>query len=576
MAEPQQPQAQTQAQQGEGLGLYPVLFFGFGIAAGILIAFSGINYIEESATLIATGFLTALLVLLLAGVVIFAMRNVILKRLFGIAEVQIEQMATPLANVADRAIARDPAGATSAARELAAMALAKYAWITTRRWIVTSLTALIAAMAALAGTALLFKQNQLIETQSGLLTEQNTRISEQTALLEQQVQLAEADRNAQIAAGITQIGAELGAVVDRLAKEYEAGVGEPLKNDFNVTAMNDLPRALVLRIVSTSQAAKPYRFLDLAIQSASNEEKARVAFQRRRAEMPNTYARIANVSGWVEPSDDVQLIDRPASPERGQLLLTLFAAGMRSLEPLNHVGLDLSFALMINANVINFTVQGGILNHADFTGSHIVESDFGGAALENARFVRCVIRKSSFAQLTAERVRPPYTAAMAPDMSTRATGIDFRSAFIVESDFTRAQLVTANFDGALLLKTNLSEASLGLSTFRDAILVAPVLKGVDLKSADFDGAIVFGNDVLANLATQAAPGRFVPDRFVAEPVTRDVIMNIPIVLRNLTLDDIDQATSSAPAWRIKRVKPFDDGDPPPSAGSSAPALPAEQ
>ncbi len=565
---------QLQQPRREGWGIYPILFFCFGIAAGILISFSGIGYLEDSGALIASVFLAALLVILGIGVILYAARRLISKRVFGFAEVQIEEMATPLANIADRAIARDPVGATTAARDLAAMALAKYAAIMMRRWIITSLTALIAAMAALAGTALLFKQNQLIETQSGLLTEQNVRISEQTTLLEQQVQLAEADRNAQIAAGITQIGAELGAVVDRLAKEYETDVGKPMSNDINVTAMKDLPRALVLRIVSTSQAAKPYRFLDLAIQSASNEEKARVAFQRRRAEFPNTYARLANVSGWVEPSPVVQLIDRPASPERGQLLMTLFAAGMRNLEPLNLVGLDLSYALMINANVINVSAQGGILDHSDFTGSHVVESDFGGAALENARFLRCVIRNSSFAHLTPERVRPPYTKAMAPDMSTRATGIDFRSAYIVESDFTRAQLVAGNFDGALLLKTNLTEASLGLSTFRNAILLAPVLKGVDLKSADFDGAIFFGHDVLANLATQAAPGRFVPDRFTVEPVTRDVIMNIPIVLRNLTLEEIDIATNSAPAWRIKRMKSFDDGEPPKTSENSATSPPA--
>jgi|GEM_PF-2542607 len=42
-------------------------------------------------------------------------------------------------------------------------------------------------MAALAGTTLLFQQNQLIVVQSGRLMEQNARIIEQTTLLSQEV-----------------------------------------------------------------------------------------------------------------------------------------------------------------------------------------------------------------------------------------------------------------------------------------------------------------------------------------------------------------------------------------------------
>ena len=398
---------EPQPQRREGMGVYPILFFGFGIAAGILIAFSGIGYLEDSAALIATVFLSALLVILLVGVILFAARRKIWQRVFGFAEVQIEQMATPLANIADRAIARDPAGATAAARDLVALALARYSWITARRWVITSLTALIAAMAALAGTALLFKQNQLIETQSGLLTEQNARIADQSVLLAQQVQLAEADRNSQIADNITDIAAELGTVVDRVAKEYQAANGKPMEGLFNAIQTGDLSRALILRITSTSRAAKPYRFLDLGLRANNTMDKTRIALQRRREELPNTYGRIAHYYGWSEAGPDVQLIDRPASPERGQLLSVLLSAGLLNLESLNVAGLDLSFAHLLNANIILLTTQGGILDNAEFTGSHFRFADLGGAALENARFVRCDIRDSSFAQVTAEKLLKP-------------------------------------------------------------------------------------------------------------------------------------------------------------------------
>jgi uncharacterized protein YjbI with pentapeptide repeats len=558
--------ADPQPQQREGMGFYPILFFGFGIAAGILIAFSGIGYLEDSAALIATVFLSALLVILLLGIILFAARRKIWQRIFGFADVQIEQMATPLAGIAESAIARDPAGATSAARDLVALALARYSWITARRWIITSLTALIAAMAALAGTALLFKQNQLIAIQSGLLTEQNSRIAEQTGLLAYQVQLAEADRNAQIAAGITEIGAQLGTVVDRVEKEYQAATGKPSENLFNSIQIEDLPRALILRITATSRAAKPYRFLDLGQRANSVQDKTRIAMERRRTELPKIYAQMAKHYGWTEAGPEVQLVDRPASPERGQLLSVLLAAGLINLEPLNSTGFDLSYAYLLNANIFLMTAQRGIFDNADFTGSSVIESDFGGASLENTRFVGSVIRNSTFAVLTAARIRKPFGAADA-EYSSNANGVDFREAYIKNTAFTGTQLLAANFDGTLLVNTDFSNAGLTLSTFRNTVFVAPVFNGAVLKQVDLDGAIFFGKDVLADLNASAAPDTFRPDRYSVSQLDRASLMEISMVYKHLELADIDRLTGGAPAWRLKRILPFEDGAPP---GTTAP------
>jgi len=559
-----QPQGQR-----SGLGINAVLFFGFGIAAGVLIAFSGAGFLQDSAALIATVFLSALMVILLLGVILFAARRMIWSRLFGFAEVQIEQLANPLASVAERAIAGDPAGATMAARDLVALALARYSWVTTRRWIIASLTALIAAMAALAGTALLFQQNQLIEKQSGLLTEQNARIAEQTILLSQQtalsiqqVQLAEADRNAQLAVEITEIAAALGVVLDRVAVEFEAATGTPPDLLFNAIQTQDLGRELVLRITSVSRATKPYRFLDLGVRAEGLKDRTRIAFQRRRAELPNTYARIGAYYGWIDPPAEAQLIDRPASPERGQLLSVLLGAGLFNLEALNTAGLNLSFAHLPNANLFLITAQAGILDNADFTGSNLVEADLGGSSLENARCRGCVIRKSSFAEVTADRLRPPHVAMMAP-MSTRANGIDFAGAAIFETSFARAQMLAANFDGALLVQTDFTGTILGAATFRKALILAPIWGGTNLKSADFDGAILFGADPLAGLAAGAAPGTFDATRFRVDPVTRDDVLGMSIVNEHLSPDQIDLVTGSAPAYRLIRIQPFDDGVPPP-------------
>ena len=64
---------------------------------------------------------------------IYALRKLIWQRLFGFADVQIEEIANPLSLIAERAKAGDGPGATPAARDLVALVLARYCWISTRR-----------------------------------------------------------------------------------------------------------------------------------------------------------------------------------------------------------------------------------------------------------------------------------------------------------------------------------------------------------------------------------------------------------------------------------------------------------
>jgi len=556
----QQP-VQKSGPAGISLGINAVLFFGFGTAAGLLIAFSGFGFLQDSAALIATVFMAALLVVLLLGVILFAARRMIWSRLFGFAEVQIEQLANPLASVAERAIAGDPAGATTAARDLVALALARYAWITTRRWIIASLTALIAAMAALAGTALLFQQNRLLEVQSSLLVEQNARITEQTTLLSQDVQLAEASRNAALAVEITEIAAELGRIAARVTAEMEAATGQVAASPFNVLTTEAIGRDLVLRITSISRATKPYRFLDLGVRAQTQRDKQRIAMQRRRAELPNTYARMAQYNGWVDPDPSAPLIDRPASPERGQLLNVLIGAGVLNLEMLNLAGLDLSHAHLPNGNLIAVTAQGGLLDSADFTGSHLVEVDLGGTNLENARFRGCVISRSSFAAVLPDRLRPPYQ----PDfgtLPTQASGVDFERAVVTDTSFAGAQLLAANFDGALLVGVDFTESAPALATFDGTILVAPIWTRANLKSTDFDGAVMFGTDPLADLAAVALEGTFDPSRFRADPIAAQTLTDRAVVHEHITPEEIAARTGGTQAWQIVRVQPFNDGPPP--------------
>lgn len=199
-----------------------------------------------------------------------------------------------------------------------------------------------------------------------------------------------------------------------------------------------------------------------------------------------------------------------------------------NLETLNFAGLDLSHAHLPNGNVILMTAQGGILDSSDFTGSHLVEIDLGGANLENARFRSCVISHSSFAAVEPARLRPPYMPNMGT-LPTQTAGVNFGMAVVTDTSFAGAQLLAANFDGAVLVGVDFTDAASALPTFDGAVLAGPIWTGANLKSTDFDGAVMFAADPLADLAAAALEGTFQADRFRAKPIAVESLLDRAVV-----------------------------------------------
>ncbi|MEZ5777800.1 MAG: pentapeptide repeat-containing protein [Paracoccaceae bacterium] len=537
-----------------------LLVFTFGIAAGLMVAVVGAGVLEENASLIFTIFSAAIVVVAIVGGLVLLFRRPIMRRILGVTDTRIESFADPLSQVARAAMDRDPGLALGGARDLVVRGLALYGWLATRRWIVMSLTALIAAMAALAGTALLFRQNELIAAQSGLLEQQNQKIEAQTALLAQDVQLAEAARNAMLAVEITEIAALVGGAADAAMADMEAEAAglDRFTNMINVLdPAADLGRGLVLRIVSASRAARPYRFLDPGFRAEDDVDKMQVAMQRRRDELGATYARMAKTFGWTDGSAGNRLIDRPASPERGQLLQVLTSGGIRNLEALNHLGLDLSFAYFPGADLYLMTAQGARLSYADFGAGAIRECDFGGAYLENTRFRRARIQNTTFAVVQEEKVRAPWRPEDAP-YSSYLSGADFDGATLIDVDFTGAFLMASSFDGALLVRTNFNDASLGAATLRGAVLMAPKFDGAILKLADLDGAVVFGEDFLTNLEAAANEGTFAAPSLRMEPMTLADVMAISEVGNAFYEEEVVEITEGLPAFRLVRIGALED------------------
>lgn len=546
---------------------FSIFFFAFGIAAGFLMAFTGLGFLEDSAGVIAGVFLIALVTIASAGTIIFLLRRQILGRIFGVAEAQVELFAAPLTGVAEGAVQRDPERAIQSARRLIQIALARYAWLATRRWIMTSLTALIAAMAALAGTALLFKQNALIgeqssllaeqnvliATQSTLLEEQNERIRQQNVLLAQDVQLAEATRNAGLAVEVTAIAALLGATADRVTMEPdETATGGSARLFPVIDPFSDLERGLIMRISSASQAMRPYRFLDNGIVTQNPNDRLRIAMAGRRDYRPDLWERLAGAYDWQVPGDENLLIDRPASPERGQLLRVLVGSGLRDLELLSFFGLDLSFAHAQGITLPLVRFDHANLAYADFSYADIVESSFAGTLLDNSRFRRATIVRTDFSGIGGPQTRGPLSAPGVEQVAIM-NGADFSDAVIRESRLRRVQAAAAVFDRALLLDADFTEAYLGLASFRDAIVIAARFDGALLVHADFDGAILFAEDPLSELAAAAAEHSFDPSRYRAEPLAPGYAMTLGRLADFPDHELIAALTGDLPVWRLVAI-----------------------
>ncbi|MCC5970822.1 MAG: pentapeptide repeat-containing protein [Pararhodobacter sp.] len=532
---------------------FSVFFFAFGIAAGFLMAFAGLGFLEDSAGVIAGVFLVALVGVALAGLIIFMLRRQILNRIFGIAEAQVELFAGPLSGVAEGAASRDPERAIQSARRFIQLALARYAWLATRRWIMTSLTALIAAMAALAGTALLFNQNDLIGRQSTLLAEQNARIREQTMMIAQDVQLAEAARNAQLVVEVTQIAALLGAVADRTAPE--TGVQGSAALVPMIDPFRDLGQGLIMRIAAVSQSMQPYRFLDTGLNVNDPSDRMRVAMLGRRDDLPGVWAQLTAMNGWRETDGANRLIDRPASPERGLLLRVLVASGLRELQLLSFFGLDLSFAHAQGLLLPMITLDHANMAYADLSQAELREASLAGAVLDNARFRRATLTDTRFFAIGDDPLRNPHQTP-GDVYAASLLGADFSDAVVTRADFRSVNAMAAVFDGALLVEADFSEAWLGAASFRGAILVGAQFEGAALQSLDLDGAILFGDDPLSMLEAQAAPGSFRADRYRQDRVDLADVMQTGRMYDLPDPEPVIALIGETPAWRLIRTEAF--------------------
>ncbi|MEM9277148.1 MAG: pentapeptide repeat-containing protein [Pseudomonadota bacterium] len=524
-----------------------------GLALGAVFSTFGLKLFAENAAAIFSAMLGLVIFLVTIFVLLVILRRRIWSKVFQRTEIEIERLAAPLSDVARHAAEQDVPKATGAARNLAELVLARYAWLSTRRWLIASITGLIAAIAALAGSALLFQQNELLKkqgesliTQTNLLKEQNDRIDVQIGLLQTDAQLKDSDRSANILPNIVAAAAKLGEEVTNLEREGKVG------NDDNFL-LKDISLSLRNQFITITNTVRPYRYLKSDIANQNTTREMRDVAMRRRDDLPKT-----NELLGVKPEDNTfALIDRPLSPERGAIINALFNFKILETELLSFFGADFSYAEISTPNLFKMTFRHANLRFAEFRNMEIRAVNFGAAGLENTRFVDSYLTSVNFRGHVSTEAPGRYRSPGEPFfMATQTSGIEFANSLVYNCDFGSVEGFAQNFDGSLIVQTSFAGADLAAATFRDAVLHEVDFTDALLASVDFDGAIVFEANFIDRLEDQARQGTFAPDRYELEPVPPTGLQDIDLLAQfgiRITTTSIE----GLQAFRVKRIKPFE-------------------
>jgi len=217
-------------------------------------------------------------------------------------------------------------------------------WSNFRNWGLRIFTAFVIGLAGIVSTMLVLNQNKLFENQNKLIETQNIRF-------EQQTHLVEADRrSAQVFI--------MGDVLSDVNKE--------LNDEKNVQRVLSSP--LVGRIVSLTNAMKPYRYLD-----------------------------------------GDSLVKKPLSIERGQLLISLIESSIDTFQMQLEIlrKSDFSYSELKNSDFCETNLYGINLKNADMSNVNACLADFTNAKLKSILFTNGDMTHSNFsgADLTGANLK---------------------------------------------------------------------------------------------------------------------------------------------------------------------------
>lgn len=292
---------------------------------------------------------------------------------------------------------------------------------------------------------LLYKQNQKIDTQNELITKQNKR-------LDQQTYLQEAERRSSLVF---------------LFSNIMDAIDEELKNDVGIKGKRDLSPQLIGRIIALSQSLKPYHYMD-----------------------------------------GDSLINKPLSPERGQLLISLINSNLddNTFEKII-LKSDFSFADLKNVELKGINLRSAKLSNSDLSYANLEDAIMREIELTGARLEAATLSNSDLR----------YANMNGANLSkSKIENADMRNIFMENADLSGANLKGTNLSsnsriwggpqvlfnkmytmlndsdliGANLVDVNLTNVNLHNSDLSKADIRNTIFKNAFLRNVKIDSAIV--------------------------------------------------------------------------------------
>lgn len=465
-----------------------IAFFLGAILAGTLVQFA-LPILAAHASELMIGFIAVIGLLAIIALIFTIFKEFFFKLFFGISKADLEDVKTSAESMAGNAVKQDWVAASKDFKVVSQKGSAWYAWLSYRRWVVTVFYTLFLAFAGLLGSVLLYNQNQLLEKQNEKIDDQTKLFEKQNDKIDSQIQLEESSRRGNLIVMMSNI-------MDKIDEEIRSAQE---KGD----SSRSLSPQLIGRIGALSYAFRPYRF-------------------------------------W----QDSMLIEKPLSPERGQLLLALVNSDFDTLtynnicqeatfeqaylenanlegahlkeinlKGANLKGVNLDDAILIRANLDDVDLNRANLNRAILKGAILNYANLDDANLFDANLIDTYLVNASLVSINNPRINlssiiPPKAMRIntktnlkganlkGADLSeAHLIGADLSKAELDETNFSKAKLSEADLSEANLVRSNLSEANLIIANLNEADLSYTNLIGADLSRANLSNANLVGADL---------------------------------------------------------------------------------
>jgi uncharacterized protein YjbI with pentapeptide repeats len=145
------------------------------LLAGVPLTILSIYFFAENVTSLAVSILLGILIFAALFTLLVIFRKRVSKRFFGTSKTSLEEAASATFETINHIVSGEKDEALSKSEEATTVIASYYSWVKLRGWMINVIIGMVAGFGTLMASALLYKQNDLIETQNKLLLETNKK-----------------------------------------------------------------------------------------------------------------------------------------------------------------------------------------------------------------------------------------------------------------------------------------------------------------------------------------------------------------------------------------------------------------